>query len=216
MAPDGLFNFLVFISAPPDQPQKYLVFVSVMLLVNALVALLDWKWGHGVAFTALALLGAAYYVYFSTVYLQAMRQSIEQALTDPQARLYLGAAIGIGYWYIFALPILLGQGIGALVLAAKSRQRARVVGAAVAVAITIAAPFLAAWLTGVLSAGVDSFDPPHAIYDRDVRLFEAHLAFVIGLFALQLLYLAYGVWRIRHVRVGNRSTAAIPHPSAQS
>jgi len=214
MLSDGLFSFLTFIGTPPDQPQKYLVFVGVVLLVNVLVALLDWKWGHGVAFTALALLGAAFYVYFSTVYLQALRQGIEQALADPQDRLYLGVAIGITYWYIFELPILLGQGIGALVLAAKSRQRGWIIGGAIGLAITIAAPFLAAWMTHVLSAGTDTFNP-HAIYDRDLRLFQAHLAFVIGLFALQLFYLAYGVWRIWRT-LSSRSTAAVPLPSAQS
>jgi len=151
------------------------------------------------------------------VYLQALRQSVEQALAEPQSNLYLGVAVGIAYWYIFELPILLGQGIGALVLAAKSRQRGWIVGAALAVAITIAAPFLAAWMTHVLSAGIDSFDPPHAVYDRDMRLLQAHLAFVIGLFALQVLYLAYGGWRIWRSRgVGSRSTAATPLPAAQS
>ncbi|HEX3271247.1 MAG TPA: hypothetical protein VHR15_11405, partial [Ktedonobacterales bacterium] len=187
------------------------------LLVNVLVALLDWKWGHGIAFTALALLAAAYYAYFSLVYLQALRQSVEQALAEPQARFYLGVAVGITYWYIFALPVLLGQGIGALVLAGVSRQRGWIIGCAIALALTVVAPFLAAWMTRTLSAGIDSFDSPHAIYDRDMRLLQAHLAFVVVLFALQLLYLAYGVRRIRSSTGSRRpSTAATPLPSAQS
>jgi hypothetical protein len=216
---DGLFNFLNFIVSPSDQPQKYIVFVGVVLLAHALVAVLDLKWGRGVAFTALAILAVAFYVYFSIVYLQAMRQSVEQALADPQARFYLGVAVGIGYWYIFELPILLGQGIGALVLAAVSRERGWIMGAATAIAITVAAPFLAAWMTGMLSAGADTSNP-HSIYDRDMRLLQAHLAFVVGLFALQLLYLSYGVWRIRRIRrsTGSKrpSAEATVLPSAQS
>ncbi len=93
MLSDGLLNFLTFIGTSPDQPQKYLVFVGVVLLVNVLVALLDWKWGHGVAFTALALLGVAFYVYFSIVYLQAMQQGVEQALADPQSHLTLASLL---------------------------------------------------------------------------------------------------------------------------
>ena len=39
---EGLFDFLTFIGTPPDQPQKYIAFVGVVLLVNVLVAVIDW------------------------------------------------------------------------------------------------------------------------------------------------------------------------------
>jgi hypothetical protein len=55
---DGLFDFLNFIVSPSDQPQKFIAFVGVVLLAHALIAVLDLKWGRGVAFTALALLAA--------------------------------------------------------------------------------------------------------------------------------------------------------------
>jgi hypothetical protein len=51
---DGLFNVLNFIVSPSDQPQKFIAFVGVVLLVNVLIAVLDLKWGRGIAFTVLA------------------------------------------------------------------------------------------------------------------------------------------------------------------
>jgi hypothetical protein len=50
-----------------------------------------------------------------------------------------------------------------------------------------------------------------------VRFFQAHLVFVFALFALQLLYLSYGVWRIwRSLVVGSGSRLANSLPSTQT
>jgi hypothetical protein len=168
----GLFNFLNVIVSPSDQPQKYLAFVGFVLLVHVLVAVLDLKWGRGIAFTALALLAAAFCMYFSVVMLQGIRQSLEQALAEPQSRLYLGVAVGIAYWHIFELPVLLGQGISAVILSAVSRQRGWIQCAAIALALTVVAPFLAAWMTGALSTGAD---PPEAATRTDVNALRLFL-----------------------------------------
>src|SRR6476646_7059906 len=90
MFSEGLFNFLTFILSSSDQPQKFLVFVAAILVVNVLMAVIDWKWGRGIGFTVLALLAGAFYVYSSLVFLQEMRQSLEMELAEPQGRLYLG------------------------------------------------------------------------------------------------------------------------------
>ncbi len=94
---DGLFNFLNFIVSPSDQPQKFLAFVGIVLLVHVLVAVLDLKWGRGIAFTALALLAAAFYIYYAVVILQVMRQSLDAELAEPQSWASLGVVIGLFY-----------------------------------------------------------------------------------------------------------------------
>ena len=120
---DGLFNFLNFIVSPSDQPQKFIAFVGVMLLVHVLIAVLDLKWGRGIAFTALALLAAAFYIFYAVVILQVIRQSLDAELAEPQSLASLGVVFGLFYWYLIELPILLGQGIAVVILAAVSRQR---------------------------------------------------------------------------------------------
>ena len=140
---DGLFNFLNFIVSPSDQPQKFIAFLGVVLLVHVLIAVLDLKWGRGIAFTALALLAATFYIYYAVVILQVMRQSLDEELADPQSWASLGVVLGLFYWYLIELPILLGQGIAVVVLASVSRQRGWIIGAAVALALTILAPFSA-------------------------------------------------------------------------
>ncbi len=123
------------------------------------------------------------------------------------------------HWYLIELPILLGQGIAVVILATVSRQRGWIIGAAVALALTILAPFLLSEISHAIDANTDIFNP-RSMYDGDVRLFQAQLVFTVVLFALQLLYLAYGVrrtWRIwRSTGLGSRSASATPLPSAQS
>jgi len=213
---DGLFNFLNFIVSPSDQPQKFIAFLGVVLLVHVLIAVLDLKWGRGVAFTALALLAAAFYIYYAVVILQVMRQSLDAELADPQSWASLGVVLGLFYWYLIELPILLGQGIAVVILATVSRQRGWIIGAAVALALTILAPFLLSEISHAIAANKDIFNP-QSEYDADVRLFQAQLVFTVVLFALQLLYLAYGVRRIWRSRgLGSRSAPATPLPSMQS
>ena len=211
-----LNTFLAFIVSPADQPQKYIVFAVGILLVNVLIAVIDWKWGRGIGFTALALLAGAFTVYVSVVILQGMRQSLDRELTEPESWASFGFYLRMVYWYIFELPIILGLGIGAVVLAALSRQRGWVMGNAIALALTVLAPLLAVWIIRAISAGTDVFNPL-AIHARDVRLFQADLAFVVILFAILLLYLSYGVWRIRRSSVlGSQPTSGTSLPSVQS
>lgn len=216
MFSEGFFNFLTFILSSSDQPQKFLVFVAAILVVNVLMAVIDWRWGRGIGFTILALLAGTFYVYSSLLFLQGMRQSLEMELAEPQGRLYLGITIGMIIWYILELPVIFSLGVGAVILAALSRQRGWIIGNAVALALTVAAPLLATWIIRRLEAGTDIFTPL-AIYERDVRDFQAHLVFVIALFAIQLLYLAYGVWRIwRSISLRRKSRSATSLPSVQS
>jgi hypothetical protein len=212
---DGLFNFLNFIVSPSDQPQKFIAFVGVVLLVHVLIAVLDLKWGRGIAFTVLALLAAAFYIFYAVVILLVIRQSLDAELADPQSFALLGVVVGLFYWYLIELPILLGQGIPVVILAAASRQRGLIIGAAVALALTILAPFLLSEISHAIDAGKDIFDP-RSVYEGNVRLAQAQLVFTVVLFAFQLLYLAYGVRRIwRSTGWGRQSASATPLPSAQ-
>jgi hypothetical protein len=216
MLVDGLFNFLNFIVSPSDQPQKFIAFVGVVLLVHVLIAVLDLKWGRGVAFTTLALLAAAFYIFYAVVILQVIQHSLDLELAEPQSFASLGVVFGLFYWYLIELPILLGQGIAVVILAAASRQRGWIIGAAVALALTILAPFLLSEISHAIDANKDIFNP-RSEYDADVRLFQAQQVFTVVLFAFQLLYLAYGVWRIRRSRgTWRRSASATLLPSAQS
>ncbi len=95
---EGFFNFLNFIVSPADQPKKYILAVGVLLLINVLVAVIDWKWGRGIAFTVLTILGAAYYVWFSVLMLLGMRQSLKLELAEPQSWASLGISFAIIYW----------------------------------------------------------------------------------------------------------------------
>jgi presenilin-like A22 family membrane protease len=106
-----------------SETQIFIAFVVVILLVNLLIAVIDWKWGRGIGFTALALLAIAFYVYFSVLILQGVRQNIEKELAEPQSWASFSAGLGMDYWYIIEIPIILGLGIGAVALAALSRQR---------------------------------------------------------------------------------------------
>lgn len=216
MFSEGFFNVLNFIVSPPDQPQKYIMFAVVILLVNVLIAVIDWKWGRGIGFTTVALLAGACYVYVSVVILQGMQQNLERELEVPHSWASFGVSVGMLYWYIIQLPILLGLGIGAVVLSALSRQRGWIIGNAVALALSVLAPLLVTWIIRAIDSGTDIFNPL-AVHDRDVRFFQVHLTFVVVLFALQLLYLSYGIWRIwRSSRLGSQSTSATSLPSAQS
>ncbi|HEY7020324.1 MAG TPA: hypothetical protein VH349_04350 [Ktedonobacterales bacterium] len=213
---DGLFNFLNFIVSPSDQPQKFIAFVGVVLLIQVLIAVLDVKWGRGIAFTVLALLAAAFYIFYAVVILQVMRQSLDEELADPQSWASLGVVLGLFYWYLIELPILLGQGIAVVILAAVSRQRGWIIGAAVALTLTILAPFLLSEISHAIDASKDIFDP-QSVYEGSVRLAQAQLVFTVVLFAFQLLYLAYGVRRIWRSRgLWRQSLAATSLPSAQS
>jgi hypothetical protein len=217
---EGLVNFLStflnFIVSSSDQPQKYILFAVVILLVNVLMAVIDWKWGRGIGFTAIAVLAVVFSVYVSVVLLQGMRQNLDKEITEPQSWASFGVYIGLFYWYMIELPIILGLGIGAVVLAALSRQRGWIIGNAVALALTVVAPLLAMWILQALNKGTDIFNP-FAVHDRDVRLFQTHLVIVVVLFALQLLYLSYGVWRIWHSRGrGSRPTSVTTLPAVQS
>ena len=136
---DGLFNFLNFIVSPSDQPQKFIAVVGIVLLIHALIAVLHLRWGRGVAFTALALLAAAFYIYYPVVRLLVIRQSLDVELAELQSFASFGIVLGVFDWYLIALPSLLGQGDAAVILAAASRQRGWIIGAAVALALTILA-----------------------------------------------------------------------------
>ncbi|HEY1390432.1 MAG TPA: hypothetical protein VGF38_17980 [Ktedonobacterales bacterium] len=213
---EGFFNFLDFILSSSDQPQKFIVFVAAMLLINVVMAVIDWKWGRGIGFTILALLAGAFSVYVTVIFLQGMRRNLDLELTDPQSWASLGVYLDILYWYILELPVIFGLGVGAVVLAALSRQRRWIIGNAVALALTILAPLLAMWILPAINADTDIFNPL-AVHDRDVRLFQAHLAFVVVLLAIQLLYLAYGIWRIWRSRgLGRQMHVATSLPSVQS
>ena len=59
-----------------SETQLLLGYVGVVLVVNLLIALVDWKWARGIAFTALGLLAGAVSVYFTVVILQAVRQNL--------------------------------------------------------------------------------------------------------------------------------------------
>jgi len=213
-----LNNFLNFILSPSDQPRRFIVFAAAILLVNVLVALTDWKWGCGIGFTVLALIAGAFSAYISVSFLQGMRRNLDLELTDAQSWASFGFSIAMVYWYILELPIIFSLGVGAVVLAALSRQRVWIIGNAVALALTVVAPLLAIWVIPGIQAGTDIFNPL-AVHDRDVRLFQAHLAFVAVLLAIQLLYLAYGVWRIWRSRAPgsqSRSRSVVSLSSAQS
>jgi len=194
----------------------FLVFIGVILLVNPLIALIDWRWGRGIAFTALALLTLAFSVFISVVFLQAVRQNLDRELADPQSWASFGVGVGTAIWSIIEVPVVLGLGIGAVLLAALSRQRGWIIANAIALLCTIAASLLALKITRDISASKDIFNPL-SVHEADVRLVQAHVALEVVLLALQLLYLAYGVWRIWHsVRLGRRPVAVMPLPSAQS
>jgi hypothetical protein len=199
-----------------SETQLFLVFIGVILLVNLLVALIDWRWGRGIAFTALVLLALAFSVFISVVFLQAVRQSLDKELADPQSWASLGVGLGTAFWAIIEVPVVLGLGIGAMLLAALSRQRGWIIANTIALLCAIAAPLLALKITRDISASKDIFNPL-SVHEADVRLVQAHVALEVVLLALQLLYLAYGAWRIWHsVRLGRRSVAVMPLPSAQS
>jgi hypothetical protein len=211
-----LNNFLNFILSPSDQPRKFIIFAVVILLVNVLAALTEWTWGRGISFTVLALLAGAISAYISVVALGGMRRYLEMELTEPQSWASFGFSIAMVYWYLLELPIIFSLGVGAVILAALSRQRGWIIGNAVALALTVVASLLALWLIPDIQAGVDIFNPL-AVHDRDVQRFQAYLAFVVVLLAIQLLYLAYGVWRIWRSRApGSRSRSATSLPSVQS
>ena len=124
----------------------------------------------------------------------------------------MASIFGLFYWYLIELPILLGQGIAVVILAAVSRQRGWIIGAAVALALTILAPFLLSEISHAIAANKDIFNP-QSEYDADVRLFQAQLVFTVVLFALQLLYLAYGVRRIwRSTWIGESVSASHSAP----
>lgn len=213
---EGFNNFLNFILSPSYQPQKFIVFAVVIVLINVLIVVIDWKWGRGIGFTALSLLTGAFSMYVSVVFLQGMRQNLERELTDPQSWASLGFSIGMVYWYILELPIIVGLGVGAVVLAALSHRRGWIIGNVVALALTVVAPLLAMWMIPGIQGGTDIFNPL-AVHNRDAQRFQAHLAFVVVLFAIQLLYLAYGVWRIwRSSGLGRRLDSATLLLSAQS
>jgi hypothetical protein len=212
----NFLNFLNFIITPPDQPQKYIAFAGSILLLIPLIAVIDRKWGRGIGFTVLALLAIVFYVFTSMVILQGMQKNLELELTDPQSWASLGFYIGMVYWYIIELPSILGLGIGAVILSALSRQRGWIICNAVVLALTVLAPLLATLIIRAIQPDTDIFSPL-AVHDRDTRLFQVHLAFVVVLFAIQLLYLSYGVWRIwRSVGLRRSSASATPLPSAQS
>lgn len=216
MVSEGIATFLNFVVSTPDQPQKYLAFAGAVLLGNVVLAVLDWKWGRGIGFTAVALLAGAYFVYVLVIMLHGTKVDLELELTDPQSWASFGVNISIVFWYFFELPLLVGLGIGAVVLSALARQRGWIVGNAVALGLTVVAPLLLVWILPSLDAGTDIFNPL-AVHDRDMRRFQAHLGLVGVLFAIQLLYLSYGIWRIwRSSRWGRRTRLAPSLPSVQS
>src|SRR5690349_11859901 len=174
-----LNNFISFILSSPDQPRKIFAFAGAFLLVNVLVAVIDWKWGRGVGFTILAALAGAFSVYVTVVFLQGMQRGLDLELTESQYWwVSLGVYLDLIFWYALELPIGLGLGVGAVVLAALSRQRGWIIGNAVALALTILAPFLVAWVVSAIQAETDDFSL-QATHNEDVRMFQAHLMFVV-------------------------------------
>jgi hypothetical protein len=199
-----------------SETQLFLGYVGVVLVVNLLIALIDWKWARGIAFTALALLAGAFSVYFTVLSLQAVRQGLEREVVDPQSWASFSVGIGMGVWYIIEIPIILGLGLGALFLAAVSGQRGWINASAVALLFTVVAPFLAVSIIRTINAGTDSHNPL-SVHEGDVRLVQVHLVFEGMLLAIQLLYLAYGVWRIwRSFGAPRNAAAATSLPSAQA
>src|SRR6476660_3758539 len=101
---EGFFNlvnnFLNFILSSSDQPRKFIVFAAAILLVDVLTAVIDWKWGHGIGFTVLALLAGAFSVYVTVIFLQGMQRYLEMELTYPDSFASLDAYIAMLYWYI--------------------------------------------------------------------------------------------------------------------
>jgi hypothetical protein len=193
-----------------------LVFVGVILLLPAVIPVIDWRWGRGIIFTACALLALAFSVFISVVFLQAVRQSLDKELAEPGGWASFGVGAGTGIWYIIEVSLVLSLGIGALVLAALSRQRGWIIANASALLCTMVGSLLTLKITRDISAGADIFDPL-SVHEADVQLVQAHVAWEVVLLALQLFYLAYGIWRIwRSVRVGRRSGAVTPLPVAPS
>ena len=191
--------------------QLFLLFVGIILVVNLLIALIDWKWGRGIVFTAFALMALVLNMLYSMMMLQGLQQNLDKELTEPQGWAPgLGFGIGLAYWYIIEVPFVLGLGIGATLLAVLSRQRRWIIGNAVALAVTVVASLLDLRISRAISAGAIGNDQ-FTIHTMQVQLLQAHVAFVVVLLALQLLYLAFGVWRIwRSVRLGRRSASATP------
>src|SRR5690348_9630081 len=144
------------------------MFAAAILLVNVLIAVIDWKWGRGIGFTILALLAGAFSVYVSIVFLQGMQRYLEMELAYPDSWSSLDFSIAMVYWYILELPIIFSLGVGAVIVAALSRQRRWIIGNAVALVLTILVPLLATWIIGGMRADTDIFNPL-AVYDRDVR-----------------------------------------------
>ena len=193
-----------------------LVFIGVLLLLTVPIPVIDWRWGRGIVFTAFALLALAFSVFISVVFLQAVRQNLDKELADPQSWASFGVGVGTGIWYIIEVLLVLSLGIGALVLAALSRQRGWIIANAIALLCTIVGSLLTLKITRDISAGADIFDPL-SVHAADVRLVQAHVTWEVVLLALQLFYLVYGVWRIwQSVRLGRRSAAVTPLPVAPS
>jgi hypothetical protein len=132
-----------------SETQLFLVFIGVILLVNVLIALIDWRWGRGIAFTALALLALAFSVFISVVFLQAVQQSLDKELADPQSWASLGVGLGTAVWSIIEVPVVLGLGLGAILLAALSRQRGWIIANTIALLSTIAASLVALKITEI-------------------------------------------------------------------
>jgi hypothetical protein len=135
---------------------------------------------------------------------------------EQQSWASFGAGIGMFVWYVIEVPIILGLGIGAVFLAVVSRRRGWILVNTAALLLTVLAPFLAVGIIRTINADTAIFNPS-SVHDGDVRLVQVHLVFVGVLLAIQLLYLAYGVWRIwRSFGAPRSSAAAIPLPSAQA
>jgi hypothetical protein len=193
-----------------------LIFIGVLLLLTVPIPVIDWRWGRGIVFTAFALLALAFSVFISVVFLQAVRQNLDKELAEPQSWASFGVGVGTGIWYIIEVLLVLSLGIGALVLAALSRQRGWIIANAMALLCTIVGSLLTLKITRDISAGADIFDPL-SVHAADVQLVQAHVAWEVVLLALQLFYLVYGVWRIwQSVRLGRRSAAVTPLPVAPS
>jgi predicted membrane-bound dolichyl-phosphate-mannose-protein mannosyltransferase len=187
-----------------SETQLYLVYVGVIVLLNVLFALLDWKWGRGIAFTALAVLAGAVSGYVTVLILLGVQKTLSREVGEPQSWTSYGVGLSMIVWYIIEIPIILGLGIGAVLLAALSRRRGWIIVTALALLFTVVAPFLAYFISDTINADIDIVNP-RSVHERDVRLVQVHLPFVGVLLAIQLLYLAYGVWRIwRSSRLGSR------------
>ena len=193
-----------------------LVFIGMLLLLTVPIPVIDWRWGRGIVFTAFSLLALAFSVFISVVFLQAVRQNLDKELAEPQSWASFGVGVGTGIWYLIEVSIVLSLGIGALLLAALSRQRGWIIANTIALLCTIVGSFLTLMITREISAAADIFDPT-SVHAADVRLVQAHVAWEVVLLALQLFYLAFGVWRIwRSVRLGRRSGAVMPLPVVPS